>query len=134
MSQTIAQRADELLADAEAGAKAYAERVTAHAPHLARETALNYEVGILRDLVRRLSDSVELQAESIANQAAEIKRQTSAITMLNGTVKSQREQIRRNYEDMGEAGLLRGDDRDDARDYAAFVRSTGAAGALRGDA
>lgn len=131
MSATTAQRAEALIADAEAGAKDYADRVAAGD----RNTALNYEIGILRSLVRELTVSVDAQSTSIANQAKEIKRQAEAIESLNNTIRRQRQQIRQQWDELRDAGLMEAEERDDVRrDCAAFARATGAAGALRGDA
>lgn len=137
MSTTIAQRAEQLIEDAAAGAKAYAARVA----NGDRNTELNYRVGILESLVRSLSDSVEMQAESIANQAEEVKRLTKAagehvttisrlrctITELRGDLEDARDTIDRLDPPMRDA------EDDSRRESAAFTHSTGAAAALRGE-
>lgn len=136
MSQDITTaRVEELFTAAADGAKAYATRIGADAL-----VAAHYETGILRDLVRKLAVSVELQAESIASQAEEIKRLRDAAESAQATIIRQRNQIR---EQAGELNDLRfrlcDDDGDDqsaerSREAAAFARASGAAAALRGEA
>lgn len=136
MSATITTRAEQLIDEAESGAKDYAARI-----HGDRSAALNYEIGILRSLVRSLSDAVNLQAESIATQTEEIQRQRGAMELLNGTIRRQRNQIREQDAKLQDLQFrLIGDDDVEAESedlrgrIAAFNRSTGAAAALRGEA
>lgn len=136
MPDTITTRSEQLIAEAESGAKDYAARINGD-----RSAALNYEIGILRSLVRSLSDAVNLQAESIATQTEEIQRQRGAMELLNGTIRRQRNQIREQDTKLQDLQFrLIGDDDVEAdseelrRRIAAFNRSTGASTALRGEA
>lgn len=139
MSQTTAQRAEALIEDAEVGAKDYAARVAGGAPN-ERNVALNYEVGILRSLVRSLTDSVDMQAESIANQAEEIKRLTKAagehvntISRLRATIIDLRGDLEDARDKIAQLDPpMRGVEDDSRREAVAFAGSTGAADALRG--
>lgn len=111
------------------------------ARRLGEEAALTQQVAdleaVIRNLYNKLAESrsaIESQTEHAKTLRGTIEQQRAAIDMLNGTVRRQREQIRRQWEELHEAGLMRGeDDRHEIRGEAArFARSTGAADALRG--
>jgi len=134
MPTTIAQRADEMIQAIESEAFARQRRVSGSD----LDTAL-WQIEHLESLVRRLCQSVDLQAESIANQAEEVKRLTAASIENAATIRRQRNQI---HEQAGQLNDLRfrlcDDDCEDLsderrREAASFAHSTGAAAALRGE-
>jgi chromosome segregation ATPase len=130
MIDTTHTQADVLIMEIERAAMQRGDRL-----NLSDEAVMNDQIGHLEALVRNLCDQIATLRGSADNQADEIRRQASSITMLNSTIRSQREQIRRQWEELADAGLMEsdGEERDDIRrDCAAFARSTGAGEVLSG--